>query len=933
MFVCAVLSLGGCPILQIPEPDYTEPIITLNGSKLITLECGEEGFVDPGVTAWDDRDGVLGVSVTYPGGEPDGFGIFSIIYQATDAAGNTAYATRSILIDDTLPPTMSSIPDFVRLECGSRFQPTVADAHDLCDGEVQVQVFSTTPEHPGVGQYSVEYFADDSEWNHTSLVQDVLVTDTIPPRLQLEGAEDITWYRGVPYSDPGYSAVDLCDESVPVSVTGRVDTAYLGTFLLTYEAIDGSANTSRNTRTVTTIQPCASEGIWSDSFVANDLKFNRRTDFAVASTDCGYAVLSYHIQSRRSRLRSWGVQGTRRFQNDSLNVFSMDHLLALRNGDLLASYPDGSGRIAADGTYLERIFFPAVSRTYVTGTLSELPNGSLLFVWNETIDDVETMLVASRSPEGHTERFAALTDFIAAKHTPLRNGSILIVGSSDKVTDGPAELLCLDAKGGELFRRAYPSTDAVAFDSVFPTATGAMVSGRSPATGALFAASIDFGGAVRWSYRSPEEEYEDVLAAVSLEDDVFLAGNLKENGNAAVLKLDSTGDRLWTRTLLEEARIQDLVASTDGGVAVVARSPANVDVGNYGVLLRIDSEGRMPDWPPYPDSDGWMCRYNLPSVTTCSDVRRRDQGYTFLAHGGYDDSSYLVDINTNGELFRSVMVGRVGDIALALHEDGENGFYIGGTRLVHGGERGYLTRVRQASIERWEIEFPANTVSSIHEIVMPPEGNSVVIAGWFANGLYVASLDPSGTVQWQRNLAIGTDTTNLGVSLVTFNGEVIVGGGSVVAKFSSNGQLLWQVLLNHTVRAMAVDDEGSLLCAGDGVLLSIDEGGNATEEFQSSALHEPGAILYVGNQEFLIVGDIFRMPDRHMLMTYNTVTNWISDIVLDRGGFSRESRIIEASDGGYILCGGDDGPLLVKLTPDLETDLVYQEFPQAPNIR
>jgi hypothetical protein len=241
--------------------------------------------------------------------------------------------------------------------------------------------------------------------------------------------------------------------------------------------------------------------------------------------------------------------------------------------------------------------------------------------------------------------------------------------------------------------------------------------------------------------------------------------------------------------------------------------------------------------------------------------------------------------------------------------------------------------VRQASIERWEIEFPANTVSSIHEIVMPPEGNSVVIAGWFANGLYVASLDPSGTVQWQRNLAIGTDTTNLGVSLVTFNGEVIVGGGSVVAKFSSNGQLLWQVLLNHTVRAMAVDDEGSLLCAGDGVLLSIDEGGNATEEFQSSALHEPGAILYVGNQEFLIVGDIFRMPDRHMLMTYNTVTNWISDIVLDRGGFSRESRIIEASDGGYILCGGDDGPLLVKLTPDLETDLVYQEFPQAPNIR
>ena len=78
-------------------PDTTPPVISVNGDD-VTLSVGDE-YNDAGATAIDDRDGVVEVIVT---GSVDTSvaGEYTILYTATDAAGNTAEASRTITVGD-----------------------------------------------------------------------------------------------------------------------------------------------------------------------------------------------------------------------------------------------------------------------------------------------------------------------------------------------------------------------------------------------------------------------------------------------------------------------------------------------------------------------------------------------------------------------------------------------------------------------------------------------------------------------------------------------------------------------------------------------------------------------------------------------------------------------------------------------------------------
>ncbi|HST54146.1 MAG TPA: DUF5011 domain-containing protein, partial [Pyrinomonadaceae bacterium] len=91
--------------------DVTPPIITVLGANPLTVEC-HTTFNDPGATAADACDGSVAVSaannvnVNTPGS-------YSVTYTAHDAAGNTATATRSVIVVDTTPPVISCPADIL----------------------------------------------------------------------------------------------------------------------------------------------------------------------------------------------------------------------------------------------------------------------------------------------------------------------------------------------------------------------------------------------------------------------------------------------------------------------------------------------------------------------------------------------------------------------------------------------------------------------------------------------------------------------------------------------------------------------------------------------------------------------------------------------------------------------------------------------------
>ncbi|MDE1946105.1 MAG: DUF5011 domain-containing protein, partial [Patescibacteria group bacterium] len=74
--------------------------------------------------------------------------------------------------------------------------------------------------------------------------------DTIPPVITLNGANPMNLTVGDTFADPGATATDDVDGTVPVTASGTVDTSTAGTYTITYTASDAAGNTATDTRSV-----------------------------------------------------------------------------------------------------------------------------------------------------------------------------------------------------------------------------------------------------------------------------------------------------------------------------------------------------------------------------------------------------------------------------------------------------------------------------------------------------------------------------------------------------------------------------------------------------------------------------------------------------------------------------------------------------------
>jgi len=77
--------------------DTTPPVITMNGPNPMTVLPGDTTYADPGATALDNVDGDIAVTTT-SNVDINTVGKYSIIYSATDTAGNNATATRTVYV-------------------------------------------------------------------------------------------------------------------------------------------------------------------------------------------------------------------------------------------------------------------------------------------------------------------------------------------------------------------------------------------------------------------------------------------------------------------------------------------------------------------------------------------------------------------------------------------------------------------------------------------------------------------------------------------------------------------------------------------------------------------------------------------------------------------------------------------------------------------
>jgi hypothetical protein len=231
--------------------DVTAPVVTINGSNTISIECGTT-YTELCATSTDNIDGSLPVTIAGDTVNNHSPGTYIVQYLATDSSGNVGSTTRTVTVVDTTAPVVTlSGASTITIECGDTYNELNAAANDACDGVLPVTIGGDTVNIHSPGSYTILYSATDSSGNTGTNTRTVVVEDTTAPVVTLNGSSPVTVGLSSTYIELSATANDACDGVLPVTIGGdTVNTSLSSTYVVTYSATDSSGNTGTNTRTV-----------------------------------------------------------------------------------------------------------------------------------------------------------------------------------------------------------------------------------------------------------------------------------------------------------------------------------------------------------------------------------------------------------------------------------------------------------------------------------------------------------------------------------------------------------------------------------------------------------------------------------------------------------------------------------------------------------
>eukprot|EP00047_Mylnosiga_fluctuans_P014541 m.39384 g.39384 ORF g.39384 m.39384 type:complete len:2683 (+) comp5560_c0_seq2:3-8051(+) len=228
--------------------DLTKPVVTLLGSSTQTQQAGQP-WTNPGATATDAVDGPIATIAMSP---PTGVDVYrlgaqNITYSATDAAGNTGTAVRTVTVIDTLPPAITLLGASVMTWLlNTPFTDPGCSAVDQLDSTVNCTVQGVV-NVAVAGNNTLNYTACDRRAppNCAWAVRIVTILSTQVPLVSLKGPA--TAYVEAPgsYTDPGVTILSpnapafLKTATVFLGSAGQqtvsgINGTVLGTYLITY---------------------------------------------------------------------------------------------------------------------------------------------------------------------------------------------------------------------------------------------------------------------------------------------------------------------------------------------------------------------------------------------------------------------------------------------------------------------------------------------------------------------------------------------------------------------------------------------------------------------------------------------------------------------------------------------------------------------------
>ena len=232
--------------------DTHAPTVALNGPASVTVEC-HTSYTDAGATAADNCSPAPTPAVTSNNVNLDVPGTYQVVWSATDAGGNTASATRTVVVVDTTKPviTLNGANPVIVLLHGTYAEPG-ATAADSCAGSFAATPSGTVNTH-AVGTYIITYNATDPSGNAADPVtrtvkviydfsgffapvdnpptlNQVNAGRSVPVKFSLAGNQGL----GIMAAGSPYSQQVSCSTSAPVDDVEETGTA--GSSSLSYDA-------------------------------------------------------------------------------------------------------------------------------------------------------------------------------------------------------------------------------------------------------------------------------------------------------------------------------------------------------------------------------------------------------------------------------------------------------------------------------------------------------------------------------------------------------------------------------------------------------------------------------------------------------------------------------------------------------------------------
>jgi len=269
----ADLNGDGKPDIAVADPSTTNVFILLNtcnppDTTPPTITCatnvvGANGAnqcsanVNPvAATATDNIDGTItptavrsdsqSLSAPYP------VGTTTIMWTATDHAGNSASCQQTIIVNDTQPPAITC-PAPTIATANASCQAAIPDvtggvtASDNCSGTVTITQNPAAGTMVGLGQHTITLTATDASGNSATCTTTFTVADNTPPTITCSADIAVNKAAGVcsaivNYSTP--SATDSCSVASVICSPPSGSTFPVSTTTVTCRATDPAGNTA-----------------------------------------------------------------------------------------------------------------------------------------------------------------------------------------------------------------------------------------------------------------------------------------------------------------------------------------------------------------------------------------------------------------------------------------------------------------------------------------------------------------------------------------------------------------------------------------------------------------------------------------------------------------------------------------------------------------